>query len=58
VGDDAPVEWAGPGDDESPPTPAPTTRGITSWVRRYFNLARVMMRIVLPVPPGTYMYAK
>jgi hypothetical protein len=34
------------------------SEGRTTWVRRYCKLARVLMRIVLPVPPGTYMYAQ
>jgi hypothetical protein len=40
------------------PVRAFPSEGCTTWVRRYCNLARVMMRIVLPVPPGTYMYAQ
>jgi hypothetical protein len=31
--------------------------GRTTWVRRYYNLARVLMRTVLQLPPGTYKYA-
>jgi hypothetical protein len=34
-----------------------SSEGRTMWVRHYYNLARVMMRNVLPLPPGTYMYA-
>jgi hypothetical protein len=34
------------------------SEGRTTWVRRYFSLARVPMRNVLPIPPGTYMYAQ
>jgi hypothetical protein len=34
------------------------SEGRITWVRRYRNIARVLMRTVLPIPPGTYMYAK
>jgi hypothetical protein len=34
------------------------SEGRTTWVRRYSNLARAVMRTVLLVPPGTYMYAQ
>jgi hypothetical protein len=34
------------------------SEGRTLWVRRYCNLARVLMRILLSVPPCTYMYAQ
>jgi hypothetical protein len=34
------------------------SEGRTSWVRRYCNLARVLVRIVLPVPLGTHTYAR
>jgi hypothetical protein len=34
-----------------------SSEGRTTWVRRYRNIARVVMRIVLPVDPGTYSYA-
>jgi hypothetical protein len=34
------------------------SEGRTTWVRRYCNLTRGLMRTVLPVPPGTYMYAQ
>jgi hypothetical protein len=33
------------------------SEGRTSWARSYFNLATVLMRTVLRVPPGTYRYA-
>jgi hypothetical protein len=33
------------------------SEGRTTWVRRYCDLAKVLMRIVMPVPPGTYKYA-
>jgi hypothetical protein len=35
-----------------------TSEGRTTWVCRYYNLARVILRNVLLVPPGTYMYAQ
>jgi hypothetical protein len=34
------------------------SEGRTSWVRRYCSLMRVLMRNVLPVSPGMYMYAQ
>jgi hypothetical protein len=34
------------------------SEGRTSWVRQYCNLAREVIRIVLPLPPDTYMYAQ
>jgi hypothetical protein len=34
------------------------SEGRTKWVRRYSNLAKVLMRTILPIPPGTYMYAR
>jgi hypothetical protein len=32
------------------------SEGRATRVRRYCNLARVLMRTVLPIPPGTYKY--
>jgi hypothetical protein len=32
------------------------SEGRTTWVRRYRDIARVLLRNVLPVPHGTYMY--
>jgi hypothetical protein len=34
------------------------SEGRTTWARRYCNLARVVMRNVLLVPPGTNRYAQ
>jgi hypothetical protein len=34
------------------------SEGRPTWVRHCNNLARVIMRIVLHVPPGTFMYAQ
>jgi hypothetical protein len=34
------------------------SKGRTAWVRRYCYIAMVMMRIVLQVPPGKYMYVQ
>jgi hypothetical protein len=33
------------------------SEGRTTRVRRYCNIARVLMRTVLLLPPGTYKYA-
>jgi hypothetical protein len=34
------------------------SKGRTPWVRRYSNLAKVLICNVLPLPPSTYMYAQ